>query len=61
MKIFCFQLLMISASVNVGEISDIYVSQFNGYFIGDDIKNALEITNDFIAKTFNTTQIVCFF
>ena len=52
---------MISASVNVGEISDIYVSQFNGYFIGDDIKNALEITNDFIAKTFNTTQIVCFF
>ena len=40
------------------EISEIYVSQCTGYFIGDDLKNALEITNEFIAKEFKTKQIV---
>ena len=34
------------------------MSEFNGYFIGDDVKNALKLTNKFIAEKFNTTQIV---
>ena len=34
------------------------MSEFNGYFIGDDVENALEVTNNFIAKEFNTTQTV---
>ena len=29
-------------------------------YLGDDVKNALKITNDFTAKEFNTSQAVCF-
>ena len=54
------QLLTLGDSKSVEEISGIYVSDVNGYFIGDDVKNALEVTNDFVAKEFNTTQVVSF-
>ena len=40
------------------EITEIYVSQSNGYFISKDLQNALKLTQDFVAKTFNTTMIV---
>ena len=50
--------MVLSFSLEAEKISEIYVSEYNGYFIGDDIKNALKITNDFIAKEFRTTQIV---
>ena len=52
------QYVTVGVSKSVVNISEIYVSEYNGYFIGDDVKNALEITNNFIAKEFNTTQIV---
>ena len=51
-------MLKLGVSQNFEEISQVYVSEFNGYFIGDDVENALEITNNFIAKEFNTTQTV---
>ena len=57
-QVLFFQLLSLGVSESVEEISEIYVSEFNGYFIGDDVKNALEVTNEFIAQKFNTTQIV---
>ena len=40
------------------EITEIYVSQHNGYKIGEDLQNALKLTQDFIAEKFNTTMIV---
>ena len=54
------QLLSLGVPQGVKKISEIYVSDFNGYFIGDDVKSALELTNNFIAKEFNTTQTVSF-
>ena len=52
------QFVTVGVSKSVVNISEIYVSEYNGYFIGDDVKNALEITNNFIAKEFKTTQMV---
>ena len=40
------------------EITEIYVSQSNGYFISKDLQNALKLTQDYVAETFNTTMIV---
>ena len=57
-QVLSFQLLSLGVQENVEEISQIYVSEFNGYFIGDDVENALEVTNNFIAQKFSTTQIV---
>ena len=51
-------MLKLGVSQNFEEISQVYVSEFNSYFIGDDVENALEETNNFIAKEFNTTQAV---
>ena len=51
-------MLKLGVSQSYEEISQVYVSEFNGYFIGDDVENALEVTNKFIAKEFNTTQTV---
>ena len=39
-----------SAPVEIKEIKQIYVSESNGYFIGNDLQNALKLTEDFIAK-----------
>ena len=51
-------MLKFGVSDSVEEISQVYVSEFNGYFIGDYVENALQITKNFIAKEFNTTQSV---
>ena len=40
------------------EILDLYVSESNGYFISYDLKNALNITNNFIYNKFKLKQIV---
>ena len=44
--------------MEIKEITELYVSQYNGYFIGNDLQNALKLTQDFVAETFNTTMIV---
>ena len=52
--------LTASFPIEKKEISEIYVSEYNGYFISNDLQNALKLTQDFFAKKYNARMTVSF-